>query len=85
MPFIITKRAAGCNLILPRRQRILNFRRVLNAYHPTATDPRLSGWKRRLLRAASSWRYRSGIYAMPLELRVLQGIFRYQRPETAGF
>ena len=68
-----------------QRARIMNFRRVLNAYHPTATDPGLTGWKRRVLRAASSWRYRNDIYSMPLELRVLQRLFRYQRPETAGF
>ncbi len=67
------------------RRKILNFRRVLNAYHPTSTDPSLVGWKRRVLRAASTWRYRYDIYAMPVELRILQRLFRYQRPETAGF
>jgi anaerobic magnesium-protoporphyrin IX monomethyl ester cyclase len=66
-------------------RKILNFRRVLNAYHPTSTDPGLVGWKRALLRAASSWRYRFDVYAMPLELRALQRLFHYQRPETAGF
>jgi anaerobic magnesium-protoporphyrin IX monomethyl ester cyclase len=65
--------------------RIQNFRRVLNAYHPTSTDPGLRGWKRRLLRLASSWRYRHDVYAMPIELRLLQRVLRYQRPETAGF
>ena len=68
-----------------QRQRVLNFRRVLNAYHPTSTDPSLTGWKRRLLRVASGWRYRNDVYAMPLELRVLQRLLGYQRPETAGF
>lgn len=72
--------------IAPRqRRRIKNFERVLNAYHPTATDPRLTGWRRGVLRALSSWRYRTGFYAAPLELRALQKIFHYQRPETAGF
>ena len=72
--------------IAPRqRRRIRNFERVLNAYHPTSTDPRLVGWRRRLLRALSGWRYRTGFYAAPYELRALQKFFRYQRPETAGF
>ena len=72
--------------IAPRqRRRIKNFERVLNAYHPTATDPRLVGWRRSLLRALSGWRYRTGFYAAPYELRALQKLFHYQRPETAGF
>jgi anaerobic magnesium-protoporphyrin IX monomethyl ester cyclase len=72
--------------IAPRqRRRIRNFERVLNAYHPTSTDPRLVGWRRAVLRAASAWRYATGFYSAPLELRALQKIFRYQRPETAGF
>jgi anaerobic magnesium-protoporphyrin IX monomethyl ester cyclase len=66
-------------------RKIKNFRRVLNAYHPTTTDPGLRGWKKTLLRAASAWRYRYDIYALPLELRALQRLLRYQRPETAGF
>jgi hypothetical protein len=38
-----------------------------------------------VLRLASAWRYRFEIYALPIELRVLQRLLRYQRPETAGF
>ena len=68
-----------------QRRRVRNFERVLNAYHPTKTDPRLSGWRGTVLRAVSLWRYHSGIYAAPYELRLLQKLFRYQRPETAGF
>ena len=72
--------------IAPRqRRRIRNFERVLNAFHPTSTDPRLVGWRRAVLRALSGWRYRTGFYAAPYELRALQKLFRYQRPETAGF
>ncbi len=67
------------------RTRVRNFERVLNAYHPTTTDPRLSGWRRGVLRAFSSWRYATGFYSAPWELRALQKLFRYQRPETAGF
>ncbi|MBX7184999.1 MAG: B12-binding domain-containing radical SAM protein [Vicinamibacteria bacterium] len=68
-----------------QRRRIRNFERVLNAYHPTSTDPTLTGWRRAVLRAASGWRYRLSVYEAPYELRALQKLFRYQRPETAGF
>ena len=47
------------------RRKILNFRRVLNAYHPTSTDPGLVGWKRGVLRAVSAWRYHTDTYACP--------------------
>lgn len=72
--------------LAPRvRQRILDFRRVLNAYHPTSTDPGLHGWRRSVLRGIAGWRYRRRVYGFPLELQILQRLLRYQRPETAGF
>jgi hypothetical protein len=67
------------------RRRIRNFERVINAYYPTATDMRLTGWRRLTLRAASAWRYRLERYEAPLELRALHRLIRYQRPETTGF
>jgi radical SAM superfamily enzyme YgiQ (UPF0313 family) len=67
------------------RQRIRNFERVLNAYYPTATDARLTGAWRALLRGVSAWRYHARVYDFPLELRALQRLVRYQRPETSGF
>src|SRR5262249_5484095 len=67
------------------RERIRNFERVLNAYYPTTTDMKLNGMRRAVLRGASAWRYHSRLYGFPLELRVLQRVFRYQRPETSGF
>lgn len=67
------------------RRRVRNFERVLNAYYPTSTDRRLGGTWRALLRAASAWRYAARVYDLPVELRVLQKLVRYQRPETSGF
>jgi radical SAM superfamily enzyme YgiQ (UPF0313 family) len=67
------------------RQRIRNFERVLNAYYPTSTDARLTGTWRALLRGVSAWRYRWRVYGFPLELRALQKLVQYQRPETSGF
>lgn len=67
------------------QQRLHDFERVLNAYYPTATDPKLNNFWRSLLRAVSSWRYHLRFYRFPLELRALQHVISYQRPETSGF
>jgi len=65
--------------------RVRNFERVLNAFYPTVTDPKLTPARRALLRAVSTWRYALRIYAAPYELRVMQRLMHYQRPETTGF
>ena len=62
-----------------------NFERVLNAFYPTVTDRRLTGARRALLRAMSSWRYALRMYNAPYELRALHRVMQYQRPETTGF
>jgi radical SAM superfamily enzyme YgiQ (UPF0313 family) len=67
------------------RQRVRDFESVLNAYYPTVTDMRMTPARRRLLRAASAWRYHAKAYTRPVELNLLQRAFRYQRPETTGF
>ncbi len=67
------------------RRKVRDFESVLNAYYPTVTDMRMTPARRRLLRAASAWRYRTQAYARPVELNLLQRAFRYQRPETTGF
>jgi radical SAM superfamily enzyme YgiQ (UPF0313 family) len=67
------------------RRRIRNFERVVNAYYPTVTDKRLAPWHRAALRAASAWRYALKMYHAPYELRVMQRLLQYQRPETTGF
>lgn len=68
----------------PIRRRVRDFERVLNAYYPTSTDIRLTGARRMLLRTVSAWRYHSGVYSYPIELRALHKFLRYQRPETTG-
>jgi radical SAM superfamily enzyme YgiQ (UPF0313 family) len=67
------------------KRRVRNFETVLNAYYPTITDQRLTGWKRWLLRGSAAWRYHTRIESWPIELNALQRVFRYQRPETVGF
>lgn len=67
------------------RQRVRDFESVLNAFYPTVTDTRLTPARRALLRALASVRYRFRWYAQPLELRAVQRVLHYQRPETTGF
>ncbi len=69
----------------PLRRYVRDFERVLNAYYPTSTDASLHGSWRTILRGLSAWRYHLRIYGYPLELRAVQRLKRYQRPETAGF
>ncbi|MHC4945616.1 MAG: B12-binding domain-containing radical SAM protein [Planctomycetota bacterium] len=68
----------------PLRRKVRNFECVLNAYYPTVTDSRLHGFIRFLLKMASAWRYGLQFYSFPLELRVLQKLLAYRRPETSG-
>jgi anaerobic magnesium-protoporphyrin IX monomethyl ester cyclase len=64
------------------KRRIDNFERVLNSRWPTIQDIRMPGWGRRLLQALSSWRYRLGFYALPLELRWAQEAVHLRKPKV---
>jgi hypothetical protein len=66
-------------------RRIRNFERVINAYYPTTTDMQLTRVRRGVLKVASWLRYAFELYEAPYELRALQRLIRYQRPETTGF
>jgi radical SAM superfamily enzyme YgiQ (UPF0313 family) len=65
--------------------RLRDFERVLNAYYPTSTDASLTSSWRFLLRTAAAWRYHARFYRFPLELRLMNRLVSYQRPETSGF
>src|SRR5690606_19724404 len=67
------------------RRRVRNCEAVINAYYPTVTDTRLNGQYRHLLRGLSGWRYRLAFYDWPYELKALQRLIHYRRPETTGF
>ncbi len=69
----------------PIHHHMRDFERVLSAYYPTITNPSLTGVRRFVLRAASAWRYHLEFYRYPYELRPLQRLLAYQRPETCGF
>jgi len=65
--------------------KIKNFETVLNAYHPTASDIKLSRFQRRVMRLISGLRYRKSWYKYPYELKALQKFWRYRQPEIEGF
>jgi radical SAM superfamily enzyme YgiQ (UPF0313 family) len=67
------------------RRRVRDFERVINAFYPTITDTRLTGWRRGMLKALGGWRYALKWYDAPYELRAIHWLMRYQRPETTGF
>lgn len=69
----------------PIRAKIRNFETVINAFYPTTTDIRLRGALRALLKSLSGWRYQLEFYAAPYELKLLQRLMQYRRPETTGF
>lgn len=65
-------------------RRFKNFERVMHGRFPTITDLRLTRRQRDLLQLVSSWRYRLSLYAHPLEVRLLQHLFQYRKPEIEG-
>ncbi len=65
--------------------KIKNFETVLNGYYPTATDFRIKGIKKSLLKLVSGWRYKTGFYNYPYEIKGLHKIWKYRQPETQGF
>jgi hypothetical protein len=64
------------------QRRIDNFRTVVSSRWPTVQDLQLSSWARKSLQTLSSWRYRTGFYAFPLELRMMQRLAQLRKPEV---
>ncbi|MDC0257927.1 radical SAM protein, partial [Crocinitomicaceae bacterium] len=66
-------------------KRIKNFETVLNGMYPTSSDFRITKGRRRLLKLVSSWRYKTGFFSYPYEIKLLFKIWRYRQPEEQGF
>ena len=64
---------------------IKNFETVLNGKFPTVSDFRITGYKKSILNLVSNWRYKTGFYKYPYEIKVLHKIWRYRQPEIEGF
>ncbi len=66
--------------------RIKNFEVVLNGYFPTVSDYKLTEFQRKVIKFFSSWRYKSGFYHLPYEIKILQRFWlKYRQPEIEGF
>ena len=66
--------------------KIKNFETVLNGYFTTVSDIRLTHRKRKIISTIAAWRYKSGFYALPYEIKFLQKYWlQYRQPETEGF
>jgi len=64
---------------------VYDFEAVLHARWPSVSDRNLRPWQRRVLRLLSEPRWRSGQTRAPFELKALQKLWRYRRPEQMGF
>ena len=64
------------------KRRIEGFETVVTSRWPTMQDTRLPGWGRLLLKSLSSWRYASGVYNNPVELRWVQEMLRLRTRAT---
>jgi radical SAM superfamily enzyme YgiQ (UPF0313 family) len=64
------------------KQLIDNFELVVSSRWPTVQDIRLPTWGRLALQALSSWRYRLGVYAVPLELKWTQQLIDLRKPKA---
>jgi radical SAM superfamily enzyme YgiQ (UPF0313 family) len=66
--------------------KILDFETVINAQYPTISDFKLTSFQKKTMRALSSFRYKTGFYKLPYELKALQKYWlKYRRPEVEGF
>lgn len=68
--------------IRPRTKQLIdNFELVVSSRWPTVQDLRLPDWGRWTLKMFSSWRYKLGIYASPLELQWMQQFIALRKPK----
>jgi hypothetical protein len=66
-----------------RTKRLIdNFELVVSSRWPTVQDIRLPRWGRALLKTLSDWRYRLGVYSLPLELKLAQRFISLRKPKV---
>lgn len=65
--------------------KVKNFETVLNGYYPTATDIRIKGIKKFIMRGVTSIRYKLGVYKYPYEVKAMHKYWKYRQPEIEGF
>jgi radical SAM superfamily enzyme YgiQ (UPF0313 family) len=67
------------------RREIFAFETVLNARFPSRADRNLGRWQRRVLAGLAAPRWALQLHQAPYELRAIQRLWRYRRPEEMGF
>jgi hypothetical protein len=67
------------------RARIADFELVVKSRFPTATDIRFTAPFRVLLKALSSWRWATGVFGRPYELKLVHRLVKLRSPELQGF
>lgn len=72
-------------LTMKHINKIQNFETVLNGYYPTASDFRIKGFKKVLLRSFAYLRYKTGFYSFPYEIKAMFKFWKYRQPEEQGF
>jgi anaerobic magnesium-protoporphyrin IX monomethyl ester cyclase len=66
-----------------RTKRLIdNFELVVSSRWPTVQDIRLPAWGRWMLKGLSGWRYRLGVYGLPLELKWAQQVINLRKPKA---
>jgi radical SAM superfamily enzyme YgiQ (UPF0313 family) len=69
--------------LTPRmRKRVIDFAQVLACRFPTVQDHRTPAWGKAVLRNLSRWRYATGTYARPLELKIGQRLLGLHDPKS---
>lgn len=69
--------------LTPRlRQRVKDFATVLGCRFPTVQDHTTPRWGKALLRGAASWRYATGVYRNPWELRLARKLIPLREPAS---
>ena len=61
-----------------------NSQTALNARYPTVSDLKIRPWHRQVVRTLGSWRYRTGFYDVPYEIKAMLKYISYTRPEQVG-
>lgn len=66
-------------------RKINHFEAVLQANYPSVSALNITKFKRKILAFFSFWRYLSGFYAFPYEIKILLRLMNYRSPEKEGF
>lgn len=64
------------------KRQIDDFETVIKARYPTIQDRKITTGIRNALQTLSDWRYRSGVYVYPIELKLALRLISYRNPKV---